>query len=55
MKRLVYLSLAAMMVLAAFSCDKNKPVPAPKDVPEGAVDLGIVMTRRNGKIGRAHV
>ncbi len=54
MKRLVYLSLAAMMALAAFSCDKNKPVPAPKDVPEGAVDLGIVMTRRNGTTYRLY-
>lgn len=47
MKRLIYLSLAAMMVLAV-SCNKNnKPDPAPK-VPEEAVDLGIVMTREDG-------
>ena len=39
--------MAALTVLAAFSCDKNKPVPAPK-VPEEAVDLGLEMTREDG-------
>ena len=47
MKRLIYLSLAALMVMAV-SCNKNnKPDPAPK-VPEEAVDLGIEMTRGDG-------
>ena len=45
MKRLIYLSLAAMMVLAV-SCKKDKPA-APK-VPEGVVDMGIIMTREDG-------
>ena len=44
MKRLLYLSLAAMMVLAV-SCKKDKPG---NKIPEGAVDLGIVMTRADG-------
>ena len=46
MKRLVYLSLAAMMVLVV-SCKKDKPAPAPK-IPEEAVDLGVEMTREDG-------
>ncbi len=46
MKRLIYLLLAAMMMLAG-SCNKDKPDPATK-VPAGAVDLGIVMTREDG-------
>ena len=45
MKRLLYLSMAALTVLAV-SCKKDKAA-APK-VPEGAVDLGIVMTRTDG-------
>ena len=44
MKRLLYLSLAAMMVLA-MSCKKDKPG---NKIPEDAVDLGIVMTREDG-------
>ena len=45
MKRFLQLSLAAMMVLAV-SCNKDKP--AASKVPEGAVDLGIEMTREDG-------
>ena len=45
MKRFLYLSLAALMVLAV-SCKKDKPA-APK-VPGGVVDMGIIMTREDG-------
>ena len=44
MKRFFYLFLAAMMVLA-MSCKKDKPGDK---IPDGAVDLGIVMTREDG-------
>ena len=44
MKRFFYLSLAAMMVLA-MSCKKDK---SSDKIPDGAVDLGIVMTREDG-------
>ena len=44
MKRLLFLSLAALMVLVV-SCKKDKPG---NKIPEGAVDLGIVMTREDG-------
>ena len=46
MKRLIYFSMAALMMLAV-SCNKDKPDPATK-VPEEAVDLGIEMTREDG-------
>ena len=46
MKKLMFLSLAVLMMLAAISCKKDKAT-APK-VPESAVDLGIVMTREDG-------
>ena len=46
MKRLVYFSMAALMMLVV-SCNKDKPDPATK-VPEEAVDLGIEMTREDG-------
>ena len=46
MKRIIFfLSMAALMMLAV-SCKKDKPA-TPK-VPDGAVDLGIVMTRDDG-------
>ena len=44
MKRVLYLAMAALMVLAV-SCKKDEKT---KYVPEGAVDLGIVMTREDG-------
>ena len=44
MKRIFYISLATLMVLAV-SCKKDDKT---KHVPEGAVDLGIVMTREDG-------
>ena len=44
MKRIFYISLAALMALAV-SCKKDDKT---KHVPEGAVDLGIVMTREDG-------
>ena len=44
MKKLFYLVMAGMMVLAV-SCKKDKPG---NKIPEGAVDLGIVMTREDG-------
>lgn len=44
MKRFLYLSLAALMALAV-SCNKNKPGDK---IPDGAVDLGIEMTREDG-------
>ena len=52
MKRFLLLSLAVLMVLAAVSCGKDGK-PGDNDgheiaVPDGAVDLGIVITRRNG-------
>lgn len=48
MKRLLYLVMAALMVLAV-SCKKDKPAPdVPVVVPEEAVDLGIEMTREDG-------
>ena len=52
MKRLICLSLAAMMVLAV-SCKKDNSAAAPK-VPDGAVDLGIVMTREDGTTYRLY-
>ena len=53
MKRLLFLFLAAlMMVVPVVSCKKDtkdkKDIERPKHVPEGAVDLGIVMTREDG-------
>ena len=45
MKRLLFI-LAALLLLA--SCSGKKGGPTPQVCPEGAVDLGIVMTRENG-------
>lgn len=41
------LSLLAAGLLAVVSCNKT-PAPEPETVPEGGVDLGIVMTRTDG-------
>ena len=45
MKRLLYLLMAALLMVLAVSCKKDKPG---NKIPEGAVDLGIVMTREDG-------
>ena len=41
----MYFLLAALMVLVAVSCKKDKPG---NKIPEGAVDLGMMMTREDG-------
>lgn len=51
MKKLIYLLMAVLMVLAAVSCkkdDKTGDSEPEIPVPEEAVDLGIVMTREDG-------